>query len=328
MGIAPKILEPSAGGLPAMTGPRWPAGISPSSLAEERELLDLMDKARGMDPKDQLSFEETLGKIQALMERARGSRAREGTQQRAAALNVGKKFSFSQLETYRYCPLKYLYAYVYRIPVRPAPHLAFGTDLHTCLEQFYAGVMEGRVAPLEQLLASFHRLHSPGRYGEGFQDAEYRQLGERILSEFYTKQGGSFVAPLFVEKSFLLEIGDVLLKGVMDRADRLEGGGIEIVDYKSGKAKEKVSPEDQLQLRLYALAAKEVFGLEPRRISFYYLRENRSLSFEQKPSDFAKTRERLLDLIGQVQGGDFTPSPSQVKCRSCDFKALCPASLA
>jgi len=188
--------------------------------------------------------------------------------------------------------------------------------------------MEGRVAPVEELIASFRRLHAPGRYGEPAQDREYRELGERILTEFYEKQKGSFTAPLFVEKSFLLEIGEVLLKGVVDRADRLEGGGVEIMDYKSGKPKDKLSAEDQLQLRLYALAAKEVFGLDPRRISFYYLRENRALSFEQKPSDFDQTRERILELVGQVQKGDFTPSPSKVKCRGCDFKALCPASLA
>jgi hypothetical protein len=113
--------------------------------------------------------------------------------------------------------------------------------------------MEGRgAAPLEELLASLRRLHAPGRYGEPTQDREYRELGERILTEFYKKQEGSFTAPLFVEKSFLLEIGDVLLKGVVDRADSLEGGGVEIVDYKSGKPKEKLSSEDQLQLRLYA----------------------------------------------------------------------------
>ena len=329
MQITPRVLELPAGEVPfAAAGPQWPAGISPSSLAEERELLELMDRVRSLDPKDKTAFTDALDKIQALMAKARGSRAREAAERRAAVPNIGKRFSFSQLETYRYCPLKYLYAYVYRIPVRPVPHLGFGSDLHKCLEQFYAGVIEGRVAPVEELIASFRRLHAPGRYGEAAQDQEYRQLGERILTEFYEKQKGSFTAPLFVEKSFLLEIGDVLLKGVVDRADRLEGGGVEIVDYKSGKPKEKLSSEDQLQLRLYALAAKEVFGLEPRRLSFYYLRENRALSFDQKPSDFEQTRERILELVGQVQKGDFTPSPSKVKCRGCDFKALCPASLA
>ena len=327
MQITPQVLEFSTGAISAPVPP-WPAGISPSSLAEERELLELMDKVRALDPNDKAAFSDALDGIRALMGKARGSRAREAAQRRAAVPNIGKRFSFSQLETYRYCPLKYLYAYVYRIPVRPVPHLGFGTDLHSCLEQFYAGVMEGRVAPLEELLTSFRRLHAPGRYGEPAQDREYQELGERILTEFYKKQEGSFTAPLFVEKSFLLEIGDVLLKGVVDRADRLEGGGVEIVDYKSGKSKDKLSSEDQLQLRLYALAAKEVFGLDPRRLSFYYLRENRALSFDQRPSDFEETRERILELIGQVQQRDFTPSPSKVKCRGCDFKALCPASLA
>ncbi len=327
--IVRQVLEPSIEEAPAAaSGPQWPAGISPSSLAEERELLDLMDQVRALDPKDKTAFTKALDRIQTLLGKARGSRAKEQAARQAAALNVGKRFSFSQLETYRYCPLKYLYAYVYRIPVRPVPHLAFGSDLHKCLEQFYAGVMEGRVAPVEELIASFRRLHGPGRYGEPARDEDYRQLGERILSDFYKKQEGSFTAPLFVERSFLLEMGDVSLKGVVDRADALEGGGVEILDYKSGKPKDKLSSEDQLQLRLYALAAKEVFGLDPRRISFYYLRENRALSFDQKPSDFEQTRERILELVAQVQSGDFTPTPSMFKCRGCDFRSLCPASLA
>jgi len=321
---------PAVSAKPAQPAPGkpWSAGIDPSSLAEERELLELLDKIRALDPKEEPPFSKLAAKVQKLVTLARGSHALSAATGRAAALTVGKKFSYSQLETYRFCPLKYLYAYVYRIPARSTPQMLFGIDLHAVLEEFYAGVMEGRVAPLEELLTGFQRRHAAGRYGEPSQDQDYRKMGERILTQFYGKQEGSFTPPLFVEKSFSLQIGDVLLQGIVDRADRLEGGGVEIIDYKSGKPKDDATAEEQLQLRLYALAAKEVFQMDPRRVSFYYLQENRLLSFEQKPSDFEETRSRILDLIGQLRQGDFTPSPSPMKCRRCDFKALCPASLA
>ena len=313
-------------GVPA--GQAIPAGISPATLAEERELLELMERVRKTDPQDGAAFEQAVARIQELAARARGSAKREAPQRRAL-LNPNSKFSFSQLETFRYCGLKYLYSYVYRIPVRPTPIMLFGIDLHGCLENLYAAVIEeGKVAPLEELLAAFRRLHVPGRYGEPFKDKEFRELGEKILRDFYKKHEGAFGVPLFVERSFSLQIGDAVIHGVIDRVDPIEGGGVEIIDYKSGKVKEKAKPEEQLQLRLYALAAKEVFNLEPRKISFYYLQKNQALSFDQNRSDFEETRAQIEDLVKLVRKGDFTPDPSQHKCGICDFKSLCPASLA
>ena len=308
--------------------PEWPGGMNASSLAEERQLLELLERVRAIDPADESSFTRSLREIQAIVARARSSRSAGARAPKRVTLAPGQKFSFSQMETFRYCPLKYLYAYVYRIPTRATPQMLFGIDLHDCLEGFYAQVMEGQVLPLEELLSRFRRLHAPARYGEPQQDEEYRKLGERILTDYYRKHEGAFKPPVFVEKPFSLQMGEVLLQGVVDRADPLEGGGVEIVDYKSGKSKEKATAEEQLQLRLYALAAKEVFHLEPRRISFYYLRDNSVLSFEPAPEVLEQTKERVLELIGRIRSSDFSPDPSKVKCQWCDYRRLCPASMA
>ena len=238
------------------------------------------------------------------------------------------RFSFTQLQAFRYCPLKYRFAYLYRIPVKASPEMNFGTDIHACLEGFSRQVMGGYTPSLQDLLDTFYRCHTPGRYGEPYQDGEYRRLGVNLITVFYTQQKGVFTAPLFVEKPFLLEMGSAgAIRGVVDRVDSLPGGGVEIIDYKTGKPKEEAKEEDLLQLRLYALAAKEVFQLEPKRVSFYFLRNNQKLSFDQEEGTLEQTRQKLTELMAEIQSSDFAPTPAQAKCRRCEFRNLCPASM-
>ena len=241
---------------------------------------------------------------------------------------ISERFSFTQLEAYRYCPFKYLYAYVYRIPVRSTPPMLFGIDLHDALKWFYQRILEGKAPPLPQLRDYFRRLHRPLRYGEAHEDAEYLRMGVDLLSSFYKRGKTAWAAPLFVERPFTLQLEEVSIHGVIDRVDPLPGGGVRILDYKSGKPKEKAPFDDQLQLWLYALAAQEVWGLEARQVSFYYLRNNQELSFETTPAVLERARARILAAAREIRMGRFEPTPSAARCGRCDFRNLCPASKA
>ncbi len=299
-----------------------------SSWAVEREVLQCLRKIRRADSQDEAGFSEALRRMTELAERSKGADRSRQDPGRSVPPPIPEKFSFTQLTTYRYCPLRYQYGYVYRIPVPPTPQMSFGVDLHVSLEEFFKEIMKGQVSPLQELLDRFHRRHTPGRYGDPYQDGEYQRLGKELLIAFYRKHEGQFPIPLFVEKAFSLQVGDAWIRGVVDRIDRLESGGVEIIDYKSGKPKGEADADEQLQLRLYALAAQEVFGLDPQRLSFYYLRNNEKLTFEPEVPDQSKTKEKIHQLIAAIRSGDFTPTPSQRKCRRCDYRNLCPASLA
>ncbi len=313
-----------------VSGTPLPVFSPPAAIqwSVEREIFQLLQQVRVLEPGDETGFRGAMDRVADLAARLRRDRNVPATSSGPAAFPMPDKFSYTQLETYRYCPRKYQYSYIYQIPIRPTPQMNFGIDLHSALESFFTKVIEGRVLPLQELIDAFRAAHSDGRYGEPFQEQEYRRLGAELLTVFYKKHEGAFAAPLFVEKPFSLALGGASVRGVIDRVDSLPGGGVEVIDYKSGKPKQEADADEQLQLRLYALACKEVFQVEPRRVSFYFLRNNEKLSFEQKPEALDQVKEKIAGMVQEIRSGDFTPAPSLMKCRRCDFKNLCPASMA
>ena len=64
------------------------------------------------------------------------------------------------------------------------------------------------------------------------------------------------------------------MSGRVDRVDRVGADGVAIIDYKTGKPKTQKDADDSLQLSLYALAAKEAWGMRADRLVFHNLEDN------------------------------------------------------
>ncbi len=61
------------------------------------------------------------------------------------------------------------------------------------------------------------------------------------------------------------------MRGRVDRVDRLPDGSYELIDYKTGERKSEAQLENDLQLALYRLAAREAWELEAGTGSYYYV---------------------------------------------------------
>ena len=56
--------------------------------------------------------------------------------------------------------------------------------------------------------------------------------------------------------------------GKIDRIDRLPGGGIEVIDYKTGNPGSQKGVHESLQLSIYALACRDALGYgTPERVT-------------------------------------------------------------
>jgi RecB family exonuclease len=133
--------------------------------------------------------------------------------------------------------------------------------------------------------------------------------------------------PVTLEGSFKIKVGDYLINGRIDRIDQLPDGSLEIIDYKTGKPKEKIVGDDKDQLLIYQIATEELpqyhhLG-KTQKLTFYYLNDNSQISFVGTEKELSALKEKLIETINQIRSGDFTPTPSAFVCGSCPYKDIC-----
>jgi RecB family exonuclease len=124
-----------------------------------------------------------------------------------------------------------------------------------------------------------------------------------------------------LEQDFNLKIDGYSITGKIDRIDE-SGRGIEIIDYKTGAAKERLRPEDKMQLMIYQIAAKEVFDLNAEKLTYFYLNECKPLSFSPSGQDVVDERDKIASIIKEISKSDFRAKPGW-QCEWCEFKAIC-----
>jgi RecB family exonuclease len=119
----------------------------------------------------------------------------------------------------------------------------------------------------------------------------------------------------------MLKLGDVVVKGSIDRIDAC-GDGVEIIDYKTGTPKKKLEGPDREQLLLYQLAARDVLKLDVRKLTYHYLDDNSELSFLGSDVDLLTLQESVQDRVSAIRLRQFLPRPGR-HCGFCDFQDIC-----
>ncbi|MDE3070401.1 MAG: PD-(D/E)XK nuclease family protein, partial [Acidobacteriota bacterium] len=134
--------------------------------------------------------------------------------------------------------------------------------------------------------------------------------------------------PLWFERSFAFALGPHLLRGRVDRVDRLADGSCELIDYKTGHPRSAAQLADDVQLALYAMAAQRAWGVAVGKLSYYYVLDNLKVSLAE--DHVSASEARLTQTIDTVARGildlRFEPRPSYSVCASCDFLNACPAA--
>ena len=118
-----------------------------------------------------------------------------------------------------------------------------------------------------------------------------------------------------------LKIGGNTIFGVIDRIDEIEGG-VAIIDYKTGKSKEKLTGEDKEQLLLYQIAAEEILKLKTKELIYEYLNDGKKASFLGSDKDKEKLKEKIKLAIENIKKSNFKATPGW-QCGFCDFKDIC-----
>lgn len=244
--------------------------------------------------------------------------------------------SYSALNTFQNCPLKYKFQNIERIKTSPSKEAVFGTILHSALNFLH----QPRPLPptLEELLEFYNNSWNSEVYEDKQEEMAIMQQGIRILEDYYRNNNPKNFKIIDLETFFSVPIGkilsekdnpakeEIILSGKIDRIDQIEGGGLEIIDYKTSK---NLPPQEvvnnDLQLAIYQMGIQSRWPTlnKPIKLSLYFLKHGIKLSSVRTPEQIKQVKERLLDLVKEIKTSDFNPTPTPL-CGWCGYQQKCP----
>lgn len=203
--------------------------------------------------------------------------------------------------------------------------LQFGSAMHLALKAYFDGVRAGHPPDEDAVIACFRDEFGKAKIEEDAQRELYDKDGCQQLRQFLrsdlAKPAGEI---LNNERSFRADIGGILVKGRMDRLERIDGDRVSIVDYKTGKPKTQDDADESLQLSIYALAAKSM-GFIPDSLVIVNLANCSSIESRRSEKELAAEARRVSDAAASIAAGNFDPNPDR-HCRFCSYRSLCPAT--
>ena len=269
--------------------------------------------------------------------------------------------SFSAIDDYLTCPLKFKLGHVVRVPVPPHHAMIYGSALHRAVQEFHRRHARGDVMTDDELAVAFEAAWT----NEGFLSRDHEELrlaaGRATLRRFRAAQlAEGAIIPAYVEREFSFSLGGDRIRGRWDRvdiepADPADGAPerpssephadavaptfeltgrerVTITDYKTSDvrqtAKARQRARDSLQLQIYAMAYEAVTGRLPDAVQLHFLDTGVTGRVDVDPRRLAKGRERIATAAAGIRARDYTPKPDRTTCGYCPFRAVCPSSLA
>jgi ATP-dependent DNA helicase UvrD/PcrA len=244
------------------------------------------------------------------------------------------QLSPSAVENYRKCPQQYLFGYLWSLKEGPKATLTFGSVMHGTIKRFLGELRKRNHLPFEEVQRLFELEWRSAGFEDEYQEAEYKKDGIEQLRAFYAAIRKAPPQILEQEKSFELPLeNNVTITGRMDQVNSLgrvdrsavtKTNEVEIVDYKTGKPKKDADARKDLQLSLYALAAKEIFDWNPVRLVFHYLQNNQVQVTARDAKQLDEAQKFVQEAAADIRAAEFPAKPGFI-CRTCAYKPICPA---
>jgi DNA helicase-2/ATP-dependent DNA helicase PcrA len=246
--------------------------------------------------------------------------------------------SYSQIETFKTCPLHYKLKYILNIPTPPSASQSFGTSLHAALRDFYNQIKNQK--PTRKFLLD---LLKGNWIREGYHSKSHEERffekGVRFLTEYLKSEFNPKTKTLLTEQSFTIPFPNTEFKipsvrplrigGRIDRVDELSKGVIEIIDYKTGANVPTQKEIDRdLQMTFYALAAvvlkEPPFNKKPEEVkmTFYYFDNQKKISTIRTKEQLEEAVKEIFKTREEMEKSDFVCSGSFL-CKNCEYKMLC-----
>lgn len=241
-------------------------------------------------------------------------------------VHINDYVSVSRLKAFEQCPQKFWFGYVAHYPRGENEAADFGKFCHAVLEEVYKWIVatefEG-IVPEEQVTATFRRVWEAG----ALRGPELYAEGLRIIRAHFDRfPTASHWDILGIEFPFEIEIGGRMVKGYIDRLDKIDHETIEVIDYKSNRQMfEREELEIDIQVSTYDIAVRQLFPwVKKVKFRFDMLRHGKDQFTERTEEEREIAAGYIASTANQTEV-EARPWPAKLGflCNYCDHRERC-----
>lgn len=248
---------------------------------------------------------------------------------------VPTSLSPSRVEAFTKCPLAFRFTSIERLGDPPTVHTTRGSLVHRALQLGFEAPVGDRTpavfhAALDQALAEYHELPDYTLLGFTEDHAErFESECRTLVARYLEMENPDAVRPIGLELMLSAQVGNLTLRGIIDRLELRDDGELVVSDYKTGRPPSANWEQRSLSgVHFYALLCQQVFGRLPAAIRLLYLSTGEII--EATPSEqsakFVATRTAAVwkAVERACVTGQFQPRQSSL-CSTCAFQRWCPS---
>ncbi|CAN5682363.1 RecB family exonuclease [soil metagenome] len=251
------------------------------------------------------------------------------------ALTPPATLSPSKVSSFKDCALAFRYSAIDRLPEPPTAAATKGSLVHLALEHLFEREPADRTreAAAEDLVRAGAEMRLDPEFIEldlsPADEAAFFADAARLVEKYFELEDPTTIRPIGIELRLEAKVGGLRLRGIIDRLELDEDGGLVVTDYKSGKAPGQTYQQGRMGgVAFYSLLCEEIFGVRPSRVQLLYLGDTTTISTVPTEQSTRGLRNKVGALWKAVEQAcekeDFRPRPGPL-CNWCGFHAYCPA---
>lgn len=248
--------------------------------------------------------------------------------------------SYSSLECFKQCPLKFKNMYLKRTKkgsyVEGAPAF-LGRRVHESMEKLYKDIMSMKKDSLEEIIGYYSyvwdnkwadRIILPKK---NLTAKDYKEKGVKFITDYYNRfEPFNRDKTIGVEKRISFKLGKKKHKlvGIIDRL-AIKDGYYEVHDYKTNAfmPKEKELKKNW-QLALYSIGIMQMYpNIMKTKQIWHYMAFDEDVVMEKSKKELKQLENETVNLINKIENykkiNNFPATPNRL-CDWCGYKKPCP----
>jgi putative RecB family exonuclease len=258
------------------------------------------------------------------------------TYDRPMAFPLPSTLSPSKVSTFKDCALAFRFSAIDKLPEPSSVPAVKGTLVHRALELLFATPPPARTrdAAAEHLAAASTELQTDPEFVSLDLDSAAAEAfladATTMLDRYFAIEDPTSFDPVGLELMLEAPLGDLRLRGIIDRLELDADGELVVTDYKTGRVPSQQQELSRLGgVQFYAWLCEQVFGKRPARVQLMYLGPNPQVIIATPTDQSIRGLERKVAAIWNAveracEREDFRPRQSHL-CNWCSFQEYCPA---